>query len=141
MDGMTPAQIFESQFAAFLRGDLDAFLDHWAEDCTFRDMTEPEPRVGHAALREYMAAYAQDMVDMETSIPTLFCTDTHALAELEITGTWRGEGAGPEGTRVTMRYCVVDVVRDGLVQEERVYWNPRQLADQLPAAAAAGAAS
>lgn len=135
--GMTPAEIFTSQFDAFLRGDLDAFLEHWAEDCTFRDMTEPEPRHGHAALREYMAAYAEELLEIEASVPTLFCTETQAVAELVMSGRWIGEGAAPGGTRVTMRYCVVDHVRDGLVQTETVYWNPQELADQLAGASAA----
>jgi steroid delta-isomerase-like uncharacterized protein len=137
VDQLTPADIFRSQFDAYVRGDLDAFLKHWAENCTFRDMTEPAPRVGHEELRAYMSAYARDMTEIETRIDALFCTDSHALAEISITGTWRGDGAGPAGTRVTMNYCVVDVVRHGLVQKETVYWNPQQLADQLRAAAAA----
>jgi steroid delta-isomerase-like uncharacterized protein len=139
MDTRTPAEIFMSQYEAFLRGDLDTFLEHWAEDCTFRDMTEPAPRKGHAPLYEYMSAYARDMTEIETTVDTLFCTDTQALAEISITGTWRGEGAAPEGTRVTLNYCVVDHVRDRLVQTETVYWNPQQLAEQLPAPAALAA--
>jgi hypothetical protein len=33
--------------------------------------------------------------------------------------------------RVTLGFCVVDEIRDGLVQRETVYWNPQTLADQL----------
>lgn len=137
MDEREPTEIFVSQFDAFLRGDLDAFLTHWAEDCAFRDITEPTVRVGHAELYEYMSAYAEEMTEIESSVDTLFGTESQALAEISITGTWIGEGAAPDGNRVTMNYCVVDHVRNGLVQSETVYWNPEQLAQQLAGSAPA----
>jgi ketosteroid isomerase-like protein len=133
MADRTPEDVFKSQFEAYVLGDLDAFIDHWAPDCTFHDITEAEPRKGHEQLREYMATYRQSMTDIETQMTTLFGSGDRALAELVMSCTWLGEGAGPGGTPVMLNFCVVDVVRDGLVQTETVYWDSQQLANQLGA--------
>ena len=122
---MSPEQVFIRQLDAFVRGDLDEFVEYWSPDCTFRDITEPEPRRGRAQLREYMARWLQDMTDVEVRIATLFGNGDRALAELVQSGTWRG------GTPITLNVCVVDVIRDGLVQTETVYWDSRQLSAQL----------
>jgi ketosteroid isomerase-like protein len=131
MTDPAPEEVFKSQFDAYVRGDLDRFMEHWVEDCTFRDMTEPGPRKGHERLREYMAAYRESMADIDTQITTLVGSGDHAVAEIEVSCTWLGEGAAPGGTPVKLNFCVVDVVRDGLVQAETVYWDSQQLVNQL----------
>jgi hypothetical protein len=104
--------------AIVVERDVEAFLAHFAPDCIFRDMSEPGPRVGHDELREYMTAYLEVMAEMEVEYLTLFGEGEFVLAEFVIRGLYRGDGADPGGTPVTLQYCAVDQIRDGLVQRE-----------------------
>jgi hypothetical protein len=98
-------------------------------------MTEPEPRRGIAAVREYMTDYLRVVTNVEAEILTLLGTGEYAIAELVISGIWNGDGPG-RGARVSLNYCVIDHVIDGLIEAEIAYWDSGQLAAQLHAHAA-----
>jgi hypothetical protein len=120
--------------AIAIKRDLDAFLGHFAPDCVFRDMSEAEPRVGHNALRQYMSGYLETMTDMEVEYLTLFSDAEFVLGEFVIRGTYWRDGENPSGTRVALRYCVIDEIRNGLIQRETAYPVPQELYRQLDAA-------
>jgi ketosteroid isomerase-like protein len=126
-----PEAVLASQFQAFVDKDLDGLLAHWQPDCTFRDLAEPAARHGLEDLRAYMAENMARMHDIDARFVALVGSGDQALAEILMDVTWRDETTPPGGVRVTLGFCVVDEIRDGLVQRETVYWNPQTLADQL----------
>ena len=117
--------------------DLDAFLSHFAADCVFRDMSESEPRVGHLELRRYMTGYLEDMTQIEVEYLSLHGGVDFVVGEFVLHGLYRGQGAQPGGTRVSLRYCVIDELRDGLVARETAYPVPNELERQLESATSA----
>ncbi|ANS31894.1 hypothetical protein R1CP_36440 (plasmid) [Rhodococcus opacus] len=135
MTNQSLEDIFKSQaHAGLVKRDIDAFLAHFASDCVLRDMSEPQPRIGHDALREWVTGYLEAMTDTEVEYLTVFSNAEFVLGEFVIRGLYRGDGAAPRGTRVALHYCVIDQIRDGLVQCETVYGVPQELDQQLSAA-------
>lgn len=130
----SPPEVLAAQFQAFVDKDLEQLMSYWQADCVFRDMAEPEPRQGLAALREYMAANMERMHDVDARFTALLGSGQQALAEIEMDVTWHDESTPPGGVRVKLSFCVVDEVRDGRVARETVYWNPALLEAQLAAA-------
>lgn len=129
----SPEEIFKSQVhAGLVDRNVDAFVAHFAPDCVLRDMSEPKPRVGHEALREWVTAFHETMVDTTVEYLTLFSDAEFVLCEFVIRGLFLGDGAAPGGTRVALQYCVIDEFRDGLTQRETVYGVPYE--QQLRAA-------
>ncbi|MGG6383446.1 nuclear transport factor 2 family protein [Paenarthrobacter sp. NEAU-H11] len=133
MSNPSAIEVFKGQVEAVaIKRDLDLFLTYISPDCVFRDMAEPQPRRGHQAWREFLVDYLQTMEDMKVKYLNVFTDGVHLAAETELQGVYRGEGADPGGTHVTFQYCFIDEIRDGLVVSEKVYWDPQDLARQLP---------
>lgn len=127
--------LFRSQVESIaIRRDLDAFLSHFATDCAFRDWSEDEQRIGHVELRQYMSRYLDDMAQIEVEYLSLRSGVDFVVGEFLLHGLYRGSGAEPGGTQVSLRYCVIDEVRDGLVVRETAYPVPNQLERQLESA-------
>ena len=68
---------------------------------------------------------------MELEYLHLFGEDDFVCAQFILHGTYTGDGAPNGGVRIALHYCVIDTIRDGLVQTETVYSNPQELLDQL----------
>lgn len=129
--------LFRSQVESIAtRRDLDAFVSHFTVDCVFRDMSEAEPRVGHLELRRYMARYLEDMTQIEVEYLSLRSGVEFVVGEFVLHGLYRGVDAKPGGTEVSLRYCVIDEIRDGLVASETAYPVPNELERQLETAIA-----
>ncbi|ORA24138.1 nuclear transport factor 2 family protein [Mycobacterium aquaticum] len=132
-------ETFKAQISAVVtERDLDLFSTLISPGCVFRDIVESEPRVGRDKFREYLSGFLNDLNDIKYEYVSLFCEGEFVAAEIDVDTLYTGEGAEPGGTRVTIRYCIVDQIRDGLVQRETVYWDPEQLARQLPATTDSG---
>ncbi|WP_158087263.1 nuclear transport factor 2 family protein [Mycobacterium aquaticum] len=128
-------ETFKGQVEAAVEArDLELFSTFLAEDCVFRDVTEHEPRVGREKFVEFVKGLLADMTDTKNEYLNVFSDGEFVAGEVALHALYRGVGAAPGGTRVVMHYCIVDQIRDGLVQRETVYWNPDELNQQLPAA-------
>jgi hypothetical protein len=128
-------ELFRSQVESIvIDRDLDAFLSHFAADCVFRDMSEAHSLIGHLELRQYMSGYLDAMAHMEVEYLSLRSGADFVVGEFLLHGLYQGPGAGPGGTTVSLRYCVIDEVRDGLVVRETAYPVPNQLERQLESA-------
>jgi hypothetical protein len=124
--------IFRSQVDAIaVDRDVDACLAHYEPHCVFRDACEPEPR-DLDGLREYLTVYLETYEDMEIEYKTVFSEGEFVVGEFAISALFRGDGADPGGTRVTVHYCIVNQIRAGLVLRETAYWAPQELDRQLP---------
>lgn len=132
-------EIFRSQVDAIaVNRDVDACLAHYAPHCVFRDANEPEPR-DLDGLREYLTEYLEAYEDMAIEYETVFCEGESVVGEFSIRARYRGAGADPDGTRVTVHYCIVNEIRQGRVVRETAYWSPQELERQLPIATSTAA--
>lgn len=132
---LSPEGLFKSQVESIaINRDLDAFLSHFVADCVFRDLSEVESRVGHLELRRYMTRYLAEMTEMEVEYLSLRSGVDFVVGEFVLHGLYHGVGARPGGSRVSLRYCVIDELRDGLVASETAYPVPNELEMQLQAA-------
>ncbi len=138
MTPRSPEDLFRSQVETIaVTRDLDAFLSHFAADCVFRDMSESESRVGHLELRRYMTGYLEVMTQMEVEYLSVHGGVDFVVGEFVLHGLYRGQGAQPGGTWVSLRYCVIDELRDGLVARETAYPVPNELERQLESSSSA----
>ena len=134
-------RLFRSQVESIaIRRNLDDFLSHFTSDCVFRDMSEAQTRVGHDELRRYMTGYLQSIAQIEVEYLSLRSGDDFVVGEFVLRGIYQGPGARPGGTMVSLRYCVIDEVRDGLVARETAYPVPNELERQLEEATRLGGA-
>lgn len=132
MTPTSPEDLFRSQVDAIaVNRDLSAFLSHFVADCVFRDMSESLSRVGHLELRHYMTGYLRVMKQMEVEYLSLRSGVDFVVGEFVLHGLYLGAGAKPRGTRVSLRYCVIDEIRDGLIARETAYPVPNELERQL----------
>lgn len=131
----SPEDLFRSQVETIaVARDIEAFLSHFVEDCVFRDMGAREPAVGHVELRRAMIDFLAVMTQIEVEYLGLYSGADFVVGEFVLHGLYRGPDGPPGGTRVSLRYCVVDELRDGLVARETAYPVPYQLERQLESA-------
>ncbi|MCU7727860.1 nuclear transport factor 2 family protein [Actinoplanes sp. KI2] len=114
----TPAQVTASYFGAEGRRDLDAILDHFAEDARFVAPDGRELR-GRDAIRPYYAANLAALPELRVDLVGDFPAGPRAALE------WRAEGRNPAGEPVHMHGTNVVAVADGRFTEFRAYWLSR----------------
>jgi uncharacterized protein (TIGR02246 family) len=114
---------FQRRVDAWLREDLEAYLDCWAEDMTFASPLHAQPLRGKPAYAALVRASAQHTRPLRFDVFHLAVVGDVVLAEWRIDVVHRptGHEVGWDGMSRT-RY------RDGLIVEWREYWNPQQLA-------------
>ncbi|MBV8933585.1 MAG: nuclear transport factor 2 family protein [Kutzneria sp.] len=113
----TPRAVTESYFAAEDGRDLDAILDHFAEDARF---TAPDGQVltGRGQIGEFYAANAVGLPTLRVDLTGEIGAGDRAALE------WRAEGRTPEGEAVRMHGTNVVAVADARFTEFRAYWCP-----------------
>lgn len=122
--------IVESQVAAFSRGDVDAVLEHFTENCVLTVMLDgSSPQHGRDSVREYLENLFRDMPSGTARITSVVASCDDVVAEVELGGRWAGElfDLPATGAHGRLRACVWSVLEDGRIREQRIYWHqPRR---------------
>lgn len=113
---------------------LDDTLATLTEDCVFEDVALGGRFSGHAGAAEYYRTWWEGLdafVEVEHLYPVV--DQPMVVAETR----WRGHhvgpflGIAPTQREVTVPVVIVAVLRDGLLHEERLYWDSQHVRDQL----------
>jgi uncharacterized protein (TIGR02246 family) len=116
--------LFDRRRAAWLREDLPAYLDCFADDLVFGSPVHDPPLVGLTKFGELVRASAASMRPVSFDVHALAVHGDQVLAEWTITVEAR---AG--GRRIRWRGMSVATYRaDGRIATWREYWNPADLA-------------
>lgn len=127
--GRVPTQaeavaLFDRRREAWLRGDLAAYLDCFAEDLVFGSPVHNPPLVGRAAFAELVRRSHAAMRPVGFEVHALVADGALVLAEWTITVEARSDGG-----RLRWRGMSVATYRpDGRIATWREYWNPADLA-------------
>lgn len=105
---------------AFNAHDLDAIMEHFAEDCSFDMPRGREPWgqrfTGKAAVRAGLASRFQGLPDVH------YGDDRHWVCGNRGVSEWLLTGTAPDGRRVRVRGCDLWEFRDGKVIRKDSYW-------------------
>jgi steroid delta-isomerase-like uncharacterized protein len=118
--------LFSRRREAWLREDLDAYLDCWTDDTVFESPVHREPIRGREAYAALVRASASAVRPLRFDVAHLAVRDDVVLAEWKIEAEHRASGA-----RLRWRGMSVAGYRDGRIAWWREYWNPAALG--LPA--------
>jgi steroid delta-isomerase-like uncharacterized protein len=88
---------------------------------------------GREALEAYVRELRTAFPDFTITVEVLLEDDEMVMAEWTATGTHKGEFNGIPPTDRTFEHRGMSkfVIGDGKVQEERMYYDPREIAEQL----------
>jgi len=115
--------IFEAMMTALRRGDVEAAVQHFAEDGIVVDNTAlDQPIVGRAAIAGVLNGYWELMPDMTLEVTGILAGADRLSGELVIQGTPMGQAES-----VVLRYGVFEHFRDGKIVAEHLYSDSRQL--------------
>jgi uncharacterized protein (TIGR02246 family) len=119
------ASIVESQVAAFARGDADAVVEHFTEDCVLTVMGEGA-RHGRAAVREYLVDLFRAMPGGTASVVTMMAEGPEVVAEVDLCACWAGHSldAARTGGRARVRGYVRATVADGRIRRQWICSRP-----------------
>ena len=83
------------------------------------------PVVGREQIRAELRGFFLAFPDVTTTPVGLYSDGEWAILEWTGTGTWKGEFLNqvPTGRSYTLRGCGFFRVKDGLIQEQRGYWD------------------
>ncbi len=118
--------LFERRRQAWLREDLDAYLDLWAEDMSFQSPVHAEPLRGRPAFADLVRQ------SFAFSRPVRFDFDHIAVHGAMVLAEWeiaieRRDG----GQQIHWHGMSVAEIRDGLIYSWREYWNPAAVLPSL----------
>jgi ketosteroid isomerase-like protein len=117
---------FKNQIAVFSTGDVNRLLELYSAEAILRDMTEPaSPFVGKASIGDFLHDYFADLTDLRPRLRSLLTGPQSVGGELELTAVLSGDAdRRSESRTVTYRYFVIESIDDdGLISEERFYWD------------------
>jgi len=116
--------LFDRRREAWLREDLAAYLDCFAEDLVFGSPVHDPPLRGRAAFAELVGRSNAALRPVAFDVHALVAQDALVLAEWTITVEARADGR-----RLRWRGMSVATYRsDGRIATWREYWNPADLA-------------
>jgi ketosteroid isomerase-like protein len=119
-------QLFEQRRLAWLAGDLDAYLDLWADDMSFQSPVHAEPLRGKQAFADLVRQ------SFAFSRPLRFDFEHIAVAEAMVLAEWTiAIERRDSGHVLQWRGMSVAEVRDGRIVLWREYWNPAALGASL----------
>jgi steroid delta-isomerase-like uncharacterized protein len=119
--------------AAFNRHDAAGVAACYAENAPLHDPAVPGV-VGREAVRDYIAGYMQAFPDLTWERISAEVDGDVAVEEWRASGTHDGDMPGMPAThkRMTVEGCSVMLMGDdGLVREERNYWDEMAMLRQL----------
>ncbi|MEV0277073.1 nuclear transport factor 2 family protein [Streptomyces sp. NPDC050610] len=130
MTDTTPAAVFRHGLDLLVAGDIDAWVDLWADhgvlEFPLAQPGAPRRLDGKAAVHAYMAAFP-DLVDI-TGFPYV---EVHRSERPEVVIVeMRAEGRALATDRpYEMTYIAVVTVENGLITHYRDYWSPLAAAE------------
>jgi steroid delta-isomerase-like uncharacterized protein len=130
---MTDAGAVVSEYEALWNGD-SSNLDILSENVVLLDQAVPEGRLqGRAAFEKHLRTVHEAFPDFELRTIRMVAEDETVMLEWSMTGTLeRGfYAAPPTGRRMEVEGMSTMRVRDGRVEEDRLYYDDRVLYDQL----------
>lgn len=113
---------------------LEDTLATLTTDCVFEDVALGGRRTGHAGATDYYRTWWQAfdvVVDVENIYPII------GQPMVAVETTWRGTHVGtflhvePTGREIAVPVAIIARLRDGLLHEERLYWDKHNLLEQL----------
>ena len=110
---------------AFNAHDLDAIMEHFAEDCVFDSPRGPDPWgrrfVGKAEVRRGLAARFEGIPDVSYGEADDFACGQRGVSEWTLTGT------DVHGNRIEVRGCDLWTFGDdGLIVKKDSFWKIRE---------------
>jgi steroid delta-isomerase-like uncharacterized protein len=126
-------QRVSSYFEAMARRDVDAMLEHWAED-GFEDMVPVGVIRGREELRKSLAAQFAAMPDMRTTVTRLVAGEHNCAVEWRIEGTFDGApymGLEPTGSHIELRGIDLIELEDGQITSLTAYFDSSSYARQI----------
>ncbi len=123
--GRSPREVVDLWVAAFNARDAAAAAALYAVDAVNTQFAAGPPVVGRetilAGLREFFTAFP----DLTTSPIAQYSDGEWSIVEWLGTGTWKEPFVGrePTGRSYTLRGCGFFWVHNGLIQEQRGYWD------------------
>lgn len=126
-------QRVRSYFEAMDRRDVDAMLEHWAED-GFEDMVPVGVIRGHDELRQSLTTQFAAMPDMRTTVTRLIAGEHNCAVEWRIEGTFDGApymGLEPTGSHVELRGVDLIELEDDQITSLTAYFDSSSYARQI----------
>ena len=126
-------QQIRDYFEAMDRRDVDAMLEHWAED-GFEDMVPVGVIRGHDELRRTMTAQFAAMPDMRTTVTRLVAGEHSCAVEWRIEGTFDGApymDLEPTGSHIELRGVDLIELEDGKITSNTAYFDSSSYARQI----------
>ena len=120
-------------FDAMDRRDVDAMLEHWAED-GFEDMVPVGVIRGREELRASLTAQFAAMPDMRTTVTRLIAGEHSCAVEWRIEGTFDGApymDLEPTGSHVELRGVDLIELDDGRITSLTAYFDGAAYARQI----------
>ena len=118
--------------------DMNALVQHYAEDAVMFMPGEPEPIKGREAIAKNQTAFLRAMPDFNLSFSLVLASGNHAVFEGVARGTFTGPLASPEGDipptgkKVGLGFVFIGRVNaDGLIEEDRTYFDTADFMRQL----------
>jgi ketosteroid isomerase-like protein len=109
--------------AAFDAHDLDAILEHFADDAVFEGPRGPDPWgtrfVGKEAIREAFAARFSGIPDVRYRDEGHFMDGDRGASE------WTLSGTTTSGESIGVRGCDLWTIRDGKIAKKDSFWKIR----------------
>ena len=131
-------KLAEKMQEAYDNHDMAALAQLLAEDATEIRPGEPEPLQGREAIARNQAAGLRAMLDFRVEFTLILISGNYIVFEGVSQGTFTGPLASPEGdippTGKSMKNrfaFIVKVNADGLIEEDRTYFDNLSLMQQL----------
>ncbi|MEW6630153.1 MAG: nuclear transport factor 2 family protein [Pseudomonadota bacterium] len=123
MTGQADADTVAKVLDAFNRRDVEAILEHFADDVEFRAPAGPDPQgrrmLGKAAVRDAFAARF-------AAVPDISWTDDETwICDRGIASRWRVAGTAVDGQRLDICGCDFWKLRDGKIVLKDTYYKSR----------------
>jgi steroid delta-isomerase-like uncharacterized protein len=133
---MTDAErVWTTYINAWNRHDIDSILATVAEQFVYdeRPMTMSDVIRGRPAFREYLRRMFGVFPDLRIQVTSCESGSSLAMSESIMRGTYAGRTVAPfgRGRQISARVACVFKVADGVLLDERLYWDRANTMRQL----------
>ena len=131
-------KLAENVQKAWHNQDMSALVQLYAEDATKIAPGQPEPTRGREAIKKNEEAFLRAMPDLNVEYTLILISGNHIVFEGVVQGTFTGPLASPggdippTGKSINLNFAfIVKVNADGLIEEDRTYYDTTTLMRQL----------
>ncbi len=130
---MDPKQLLELWIEDFQRCDAQAVADRYAADAFNFQVATGRPDVGKGSIHLGLVEFFTAFPDAWSVVENLIGDGDRAAWEWRGGGTWTGKFLGyePTGRSFEIRGCGFFLFRDGLIVEQRGYWDKQSWFSQI----------